>query len=306
MAKRELWEFKYSPKNFDEIIMNSQLKGQLGKNLDDRPNMLLHGPPGVGKGCYIDELIRYNEIEDNYIKINCSMEGNIDNIREKVMSFASSMSFNNKLKLVYLNEIDHPNLIVSMQSLRQLIEDTEKTTQFVLVCNYVQNVIPELISRCQIFNVANPPAKEILQKCMEILDNEGVQYKKKSVLELVKSVYPDIRSTIVTLQQNVVDNKLKESISLFPAEGVFGEVFEAMKTKDPEKVRKVIRSNAISYKGLYEYLYKQLMETEEDIFKNDATALLLIGEHSYRNEIVSIQEINFMHMYFRFLKEGVL
>lgn len=268
--------------------------------------MLLYGNPGVGKGSYIDVLIKHNKLENCTMKINASMEGGIDTIREKVKVFAQSANFEvGKLKLVYLNEVDHPNLQVAQQSLRQLMEDVQKTTQFILACNYVQNIIPELKSRCQCYNIYSPPATEIFKKCEHILKSEGIKYSKGSIVDLVKKSYPDIRNTIITLRSNVIDGKLREKIEFSSADKIFDSVLEAMKTKDPEQIRKILKSNTIYYPQLYEYLYKKIME-EDDIFSNDAGMILLIGEHSYRDNIVSIKEINFMHMVFESLTKGYL
>ncbi|MFW6007936.1 MAG: AAA family ATPase [archaeon] len=301
-----LWEFKYAPQKWEDLIINKDLKIPLKKALDERPNMLLYGPPGTGKGSYVDVMVNHNDISDSTMKINASLEGGIDTIREKVKSFSQASNFNiGTLKLVYLNEADHPNLMAAQQSLRQLIEDTQKLTQFVLVCNYPNNVIEELKSRLQEFNITNPPADEIFKKCEYILNNEGVKYNKKTVVEIIKRVYPDVRNTIITLRKNVVDGKLIENVQFSASDKVFGRVLSAMQSGDPEKVRKVLKTETIYYPQLYEYLYNQIME-KDSVFKNDAEALVFIGEHAYRDSVVAIKEVNFMHMVFEMLRAGVI
>lgn len=301
-----LWEFEYSPKTWDDLIINDDLKDPLKKAIKERPNMLIYGPPGVGKGSYIDVLINENDIKTSTLKINASMEGGIDTIRQKVMPFAQAANFDmNTLKLVYLNEYDHPNLSTSQKSLRQLIEDTQKTTQWVLACNYVESVIPEIMSRCQCFHINNPPAKEIFQRCEYILQSEKVNYNKKTLLELVKRSYPDIRNTIITLRQNVINKNLKEKIEFTNADKTYEIVLSGIKSGDPEKVRKVLRSNTINYPKLYEFLYNKLMN-EDEVFKDDAEAIVLIAEHAYRDVLVAIKEINFMHLIFLMMKKGII
>lgn len=305
MAER-LWEFKYQPSKWEDLIINDDLKETLRKNLDERPNMLLYGPPGCGKGSYIDVLINHNEIKGCTLKINASLEGGIDTIRDKVRSFAQAANFElGKLKLVYLNEADHPNLQAAQQSLRALIEETNKITQWIFACNYSQYVIPEIKSRCQVFNITNPPANEIFAKCEYILKNEGVKYKKKTIVDLIKKTYPDIRSTINTLRRNSINGKLQENIEFSSADKIFESILESMQTGDPEKVRKILKSNTIYYPQLYEFLYNKLM-TEDKVFKDDAEAILLVGEHLHRDSHSSIKEINFMHMIFKMLKNGVI
>lgn len=305
MKKDRLWEFVYAPKTFDELILNENLKKSLKKALDERPNMLLYGPPGIGKGAYVNILINHNDIKDSVLKINASMELNIDMMRQNVKSFAQSMGFSGKLKLIYLNEIDSGNILAAQKSLRQLIEDTQGNCQFILVCNYEQNIIPELKSRMQLFHFCNPPAAEIFKRCKYILDQEKVEYNNKTIVELIKRTHPDIRNTIISLRQNVIDGKLQNKIKLSASDELFEDILNSIKSGDPEKVRKILKSNTIFYPQLYEFLYSSIMDNDE-VFKNDAEAILLISEHLYRDNIVNIKEINFMHMIFKFLKNGII
>ena len=303
---REKWEFKYTPQSFDEIILNDTIREQMRSAFEERPNMLLYGPPGVGKGCIVDSFIQYHGLKDHTLKINASAENSIDDIRDKVEPFAKSASWE-KMKLVYLNECD---ALSSGQSgaqkmLRDLIEVTYKNCQFIFTCNYIQYVIDELISRNQLYCVSSPPGKEVFNKCASILDQEKIKYNKKVLVELVKRCYPDMRNTIITLQQNVYNGKLADKLSLSPAEGIHEEVLTAMKSGDPDQVRKVLRSNTIYYPALYDFLFNKLME-EDEVFKNDYGAILLIGEHHNENAKVDIKEINFLHMYFKFLRDGVV
>lgn len=305
MSER-LWEFKYSPKKWEDLIINDDLKDVLKNSITERPNMFIYGPPGVGKGSYVDVVINENELHNSTLKINASLEGGIDTIREKVLPFAQAANYEmGKLKLVYLNECDHPNLQAAQKSLRDLIERTNKITQWILICNYPEVVIDELKSRCQAYHFNRPPAQEIYKKCENILKNEEVVYKKTTLLDIVKKSYPDIRNTIITIRANVIDGKLKEKVEFSGADKTFEEVLKSMQSGDPEQVRKVLKSNTIFYPQLYEFLYTNLM-TEDKVFKDDAEALLLIGEHAYRDNVSSIKEINFMHMIFKMLKSGVL
>lgn len=304
--KNRLWEFKYIPKTWNEFIVNDELKDELKRNLKERPNMFIYGPPGVGKGTYVDVLINENDLKNSTLKINGSLEGGIDTIRERVLPFAQSANFEmGKLKLVYLNECDHPNLQASQRSLRDLIESTNKVTQWILVANYPENIIPELKSRCQNYHLNRPPATEIYKRCEFILNNENVKFKKSSIVNIIKKCYPDIRNIIISLRKNVIDGKLKEKIEVSNNDKIFEEIYSAMKMGDPEEVRKILKSSTIFYPQLYEFFYNKIMD-EDDAFKNDAEMILLIAEHLYRSHIVSIQEINFMDMIFKGLKYGYI
>jgi len=300
----DLWEFKYKPQTFDEIILDERIKPKLKKALNEVPNMTIAGTAGIGKGTFMDIL--KEEKHPEMMKINGSDETGINTIRDRVKPFAESMGFSgNTLKIVYINEADglSPN---AQDMLRDLIENVHDLTRFILLCNYPERITPEILSRCPLIQIPNPPIKDIAKKCIDILKNEGIKYDGKAVINIVKSCYPDIRNTINTLKYNVVDGVLAEDAIIINIDQVYQNVVEMMKTSDPSQVRKTLRSNPIDYTKLYEYLYKLVMDSEESVFSNDISAILHITEGAYRNDIVAIKEISFMNMYLKLLKNGCI
>lgn len=305
--KQELWEFKYKPTEFKDLILNEDIKPILEKSLDEKPNMLLYGSPGIGKSAYVDIFINYNNLKKFTLKINASIETGVDSIREKVIPFASAYS-PNQMKLVYLNEADAlsgTNQSSAQKGLRDLIEAVQDNTRFILACNYEQYIIPEIKSRCQLINISNPPKKEIVLRMAKILQAEKVKFDPKSLIDIVNRTYPDIRNTIITLRQNVNKGVLAKKIVLSSSEKIFDRILRAMKSKDPDNVRKELRSNTIYYTGLYEYLYEQLM-TQDEVFTKDGEAILHVCEHFSMNETHPNKEINFMYMVFKMLNDGSL
>ncbi len=304
MNLQEPYEFKYAPNTFDEMILVDDVRVKLQKALDELPNIILHGPSGTGKGTYVDILKKTKNLD--MLKLNCSDETGIDAIRDKVKSFATSAGFGG-IKIVYLNEADY--LSINAQAmLRDLMESVIKVTRFVFCCNYIHKIIPELVSRCRVVELSNPPPAEVVKRCWSILDAEGVQYDKKVVVELVKSIWkrkPDIRKAISVLKENVVDGVLRSDIKMTTFDAVYGEILVAMKSGDPESVRTILKSHQIDYTGLYQHLYNVLM-TEDKVFKKDGEAILLLGEHDYRDNLVGNREINFMAMYFQMMSNGVI
>lgn len=299
-----LYEFKYMPNTFEEMICSEEVKPKLRKALEELPNMILYGPSGTGKGTFVDILKKTKGLD--VLKINCSDETGIDTIRDRVKSFATSAGFGG-MKIVYLNESDY--LSVNAQAmLRDLMEAVQSRTRFIFCCNYVHKMMDELMSRCQAIELTNPPAIDVVKRCWSILDAEGVTYDKKVVVELVKSIWkrkPDIRKTLVVLRENVVDGKLQDNIQMSASDGVYQEILDAMKVGDPEAVRVILKSHQIDYTGLYKHLYDALMNDDE-VFKKDGEAILLVGNHDYRDNLVANREINFMTMYFDMIMKGVV
>lgn len=287
--RQNLWVYKYQPNNFNDIIFNGEIKGKLGKAMEEIPNLLLYGTPGIGKGCFANILKEKDNID--YMWVNASDESGIDVFRNKIRPFATAMCMKD-MKIVVLNECDSltSGPQGSQKLLRQLMEDTYKICRYILICNYENYIIPEIKSRCQVIKVDNPPKKEIGQLCLKILKTERVKYDTKDVLEIIKKCYPDIRKTINVLQENVVNGKLTGS-RVYASEVLFDKILDSILKKDVETVREELKSNYIPYPELFEYLYENAGK-----FKQPGIAILLIGEHLYRDITYGIKEINFMQM----------
>jgi len=305
---RKLWEHVYEPTKFDTMVLNDDIREPLREAMETRPNMLIYGPPGVGKGTYVNIMVRHHDLKDMTLKINASDETGIEAIRDKVKTFAQAMTIG-KMKLVYLNEAD--SLTSGPQGaqkmLRDLIEQTQSNTQFILACNYEQYIIPELKSRCQCFNITAPPADKIFQYCKAILKAEKIEFSSKSLVQLVKKCYPDIRNTFITMRQNTSNGKLADVIVQSASEELYNKILNKMNV-DPGEVRKILKSNSVYYEGLYEHLYNHLMDDDAsiEIFNDEANAVIHVGESSYRSGIVANKEIEFMRMYFSMIQDKTI
>ena len=297
--RKNIWVYKYQPENFEDIILNDDIKPKLRKALNEYPNLLLYGNSGVGKGCFANILIKKDNIDNMWI--NASDESGIDVFRNKIRPFATAMCLKD-LKVVVLNEGDSltSGPQGSQKLLRQLMEDVYKLCRFVLICNYDGYIIPELKSRFQVIKVDNPPAKEIGKLCLKILRQENIQFDPKVAMEIVKKCYPDIRKTINVLQENSVDGKLVGS-SLSASEDIFRKILTLMLKKDIDGVREELKSNYIPYPELYQFLYENAGE-----FKQPGGAILLIGKALRWDTTVAIKEINFMEMFVDMMYEKVV
>jgi len=299
MIDRRIWTFAYEPTTIDEMILNDDIKPVLKKALEEVPNLLLYGNAGLGKGTFTNIMLRHTGFDKMWI--NASDATGIDAIRERIRPFATSMSMTD-LKIVVLNEAD--SLTSGPQGaqkmLRQLMEDVQKITRFVLLCNYEHNIIDEIKSRCQTIKIDNPPAKEIGKLCLKILKLEKVKYKAEDVIAIVQKCYPDIRKTINVLQLNTINKKLVGS-RLSVSEDVWKKILMLMLKQDVESVRKELKSNYIDYPDLFKYLYENAGE-----FKEPGGAILLVGEHLNRNTFYPIKEINFMQMFVQMIFQKVV
>lgn len=302
MSNTDLWEFRYHPQVFDDIILHDSIKPVLANAMTEIPNMTLAGGPGIGKGTFIDVLIKTTGMD--VLRLNGSDTNGVNDIRDRVKPYATAAGMG-ELKLVYINEADRLS-IPAMDMLRELIEQVQDITRFILLCNYPERLTKELASRCPVFLYPDPPIKQVVMRCVDILKKENIKADMKDVVNLVKSTYPDIRHTINMLKFNVSNGILASDLNIVSVNEVYEEVLKAMLSGDPTAVRKVLRSNPIDYTKLYVYLFNKLMDTETEIFKKDFIAITEIAEGAYRDDHVAIKEINFMNVFFKIMRNGAI
>jgi len=288
-----IWSFHYEPKSIDDMVLDKDIRKRFKKFVTELPNIMLYGSPGIGKGTFAHILLEQSKLPKLWI--NASDETGIDTMRDKVRRFATSMASKGDMKIVILNEGDSLSSGPqgAQKMLRQLMEDVQKITRFVLLCNYDRYIIPELRSRFTSLKIENPPKSDIAKFCLKVLKSEKIKLTKESVIHIksiVEKCYPDIRKTINVLQENCIDNILIGS-RLSKSEGLWKEILEKILLKDIETIRQILKSNYIDYTELYSYLFENAGE-----FKEPGGAILSIGEHLHRNAISDIKEINFMHM----------
>ncbi len=146
----------------------------------------------------------------------------------------------------------------------------------------------------------NPPAKEIGKLCLNILRQEKVKFEAKTVMEIVKKCFPDIRKTINVLQENTIKGKLVGS-RVHASEALFEKIHAHVLEGDVDSVRELLKSNFIPYPELYEYLYENAGD-----FKQPGAAILGIGEALFRDMTIANKEINFMKMFVDFIYSKVV
>jgi len=176
---------KYRPKTLNDIILPKDLKESIREWIDndDIPNILLVSKvPGLGKSTLAHVLI--NETGADSLFINISLNGNIDTLRGKIQGFVSTTGFENKHKIIVLDEFDGASQQLQ-KALRGFTEEFSKSARFILTANYKEKIIEPLLNRLQIFDfdkifASKENRKELLQQTFnrlrDILDNEEIEY----------------------------------------------------------------------------------------------------------------------------------
>ena len=284
----ELWVEKYRPTTLEEYVGNETIKNKIADYLKQGSiqNLLFHGVAGTGKTTLAKLIVR--QLNCDVLYINASDERGIDTIREKIIPFASSMSFND-VKIVILDEADYitPQ---AQATLRNTIESCSKTTRFILTCNYLERIISPLQSRCQTFEIIPPSKREVWQKCKTILNDEGVSSSPSEVEPIVDAHYPDIRKTINTLQGSIINNEVKTDHGSLKNTQLGGLIVDALIRKAKlSEIRQILAdSGAREFDDLFKYIYDKSSTLFGD---REGEAILIIAKYQYEYTFVLEKEI---------------
>jgi len=290
---KELWVEKYRPQNLNDLLVDDNVRSLItnfGKNI---PNLLLVGAAGLGKTS-LAKIIVNDVLQCDHLYINASNENGVDTIREKVIGFAQTMSFDGNLKIVILDEADYLGK-AAQAILRNVMESYSSTTRFILTGNYKHRIIPALQSRCQNI-ILHTPFKEVLRRCLFILKNENIAIEdnqKKNFVELVKTHYPDIRKCINELQKFsesgvlTIDTKrdTKDIVEL---------IYKNLLDNKTLETRKYLIENEESFDSDHESLLKDFLNYLYGLNINDFTkkqAIIIIADSLFEMMSVSDREI---------------
>merc|ERR1719189_1369377 len=116
---------------------------------------MFYGPPGTGKTTTAEIIARKISGKKAWKRLtlclNASDERGINVVRDRIKTFASTQQmFNKGLKLVILDEADAMTKDAQF-AMRRIMEQYTKNTRFILICNYVNRIIPAIQSRCTRF-----------------------------------------------------------------------------------------------------------------------------------------------------------
>ena len=294
-----LWVEKYRPKDLSTYVGNEHLKEKVKVYLEseDVPHLLLYGRAGTGKTT-LAKIITSN-IDCDYMYINASDENKVDDVRNKIKTFASSVGFKS-LKVIILDECDYltPN---AQAALRNLMETFSRHCRFILTCNYVERIIDPIQSRCQSYKVVPPSKKEVAQQIVSILNQENCTFELDDIALIVNAGYPDIRRVINSAQRQIVDGKLKIDTSSVIQNNYKLQLIEHLSNGSKlNDIRQLIADNSV---GDYAELYRLLYDDVESYGKGkEAECIMNIAEAQFQDVHVVDKEINFMSLIIRIMR----
>ena len=296
-----IWVEKYRPKTIDECILPDNIKKTFKEflNKGEIPNMLLAGPPGVGKTTVAKALC--NELGVDFYVINGSDEGRfLDTVRNNAKNFASTVSLASeaKHKVIIIDEADNTTSDVQLL-LRASIEEFSNNCRFIFTCNYKNKIIEPLHSRCAVIDFSitkkDKPviAAAFFKRLNDILDTERINSDKKVLVELVNKHFPDWRRILNECQRYSVGGEIDSGILAAFSDVAVNDLIKNLKTKNFPEVRKWVNTNmdndtSVLFRRIYDSLYECLVPT------TIPAAVLVIAKYQYQMAFVADQEINML------------
>lgn len=292
-----LWVEKYRPQTIDDCILPKAMKDTFNKIVEsgELPNMLFTGTAGLGKTTVAKALC--NMLDLDFIVINGSEEGNIDTLRGKIKQFASTVSLQGGYKVVILDEADYLNPQSTQPALRGFIEEFANNCRFILTCNFKNRIIEPLHSRCGVYEF-NTTKKELanlaalfFKRFTKILDEEGVKYKSKPLVDLVMKHAPDWRRVLNEGQRYSMTGMIDEGVLHTTSDKNYDDLFTHLKTKDFKKMRSWVVNNidtdaSAIFRGIYDRMAQKV--TPSSI----PQLVLILADYQYKNAFVADHELN--------------
>lgn len=230
-----LWVEAYRPTEFDDVVGHDVVRTRMERFASDpeMPNLLLAGRQGIGKTALVHCLARkkYGDgWRKNILELNASDNRGIDVVRDDIKTFARQGGVDESFGIVFLDEADQ--LTKDAQpALRRIMEDYDDRTRFILSCNYPNQIIAPIQSRCATFRMTALGDEEVREVMDRVIDAEELEVEERAAQRIVADSRGDARKAINTLQGCVLDGTLKDA-----------DAMEIVGTVDDSLIREIVES----------------------------------------------------------------
>lgn len=291
-----LWALKYRPRKVADIILPQSIKANLQSYVDggNVANLMLTGSSGIGKTTAAKAIAE--ELGADTMFVNASLDGGIDNIRNDIAQFSSTVSIVGEgRKIVILDEAD--NLTAASQmGMRSFMEEFAVNCAFILTCNFKGKILDAIHSRCVAIDFTIPKAemKDVVVQFMErieaILTTEGVEYNRMAVASIIKRYFPDWRRVIGEIQRYSATGSINSGSLAVTGKDDFDQLVAIIKSKKWSEMRKWVATHSdIEPSSILRMFYD---EARSVVVPSSIPALvLLIADTQYRLPMSADREI---------------
>lgn len=279
-----VWERKYRPRHIRDVILPQDYKNFFNKILEAKAsvNLILASRKG-GTGKTTTAMALAEDLGCEFKKINASDERGIQMVRDRIVNFASSVSMDGKPKLIILDEADGLSA-EAQDSLRTYIDEFQDDCRFILTCNKLGKIIPQLKDdggRTMVFEFEmNKPAyrtemkAQVLKRLCGILKHENVPYDEEVVKKLIDKKYPSIRALMAILQQYaMMKGRIDDSIIEYANVGE--ELAKLVLEKHLTAARKYIEEHGLDYTDVFGFFMSSVVPK----LKNPGDAIMRIADY---------------------------
>ena len=268
-----IWIDKYKPLNIKDYEHCESIKNLLINIIKKQyvPNLLLYGPSGSGKSSAANIISRNVTDFNSILYINASDEKGIKTIRERIKTFINIKSSN--IKIIILDEADELS-DESQLALRKIIEIKTVNIRFIIICNYINNIINTLRSRFLNIKLNRLKFQDINKVCDKIIIKEQIKINDETKKYLYNKCNLDIRKILIILQKLYENNNKIEIIDINDYMKIIEDkkILMISNYKDGNRIVNKLISNGYNaydiFKLVVEYI-KQIIEKEYNILYSD-------------------------------------
>ena len=196
---------KYIPKTWDEIKLPIKIRTLLTEMQQQNAyRLMMYGSAGLGKTSTA-KLMVADKTKYQVLYLSGSNNFTIETYREKIATFCSGYSVNQKRKVVIIDECE--NIRDNLQDAFKILLDQSNQVSFIFITNEIEKVNAAIRSRCtQIeYNFVGPELEEqkknFVKFVIDICKAECIPYENPGIKMLYNKIFPDFRHALVFLQQ---------------------------------------------------------------------------------------------------------